>query len=190
MKLIYGIARNSRGEFKTRVSGKAVKSYVTWNDMLRRCYDPVIHEKFPTYIDCTVDPVWHDFQDFAKWYVEHEYSDKGYQIDKDILIKDSKVYSPDTCCFVPHEINSLFTNHGRRRGEYPQGVSFHKASGSFVAQINMHTKVTSLGLFDCPQEAQAAYVKAKEAYVKEKALEWRDRIAPEVFEALMSWTLY
>ena len=29
-------------------------------------------------------------------------------IDKDILVKGNKVYSPNTCCLVPKNVNNLF----------------------------------------------------------------------------------
>lgn len=46
-----------------------------------------------------------------------------------------------------------------------------------------------LGCFTCPNEAHLAYKKAKKAHVKTKALEWQDRIARDVFDALMIWSL-
>ena len=45
-------------------------------------------------------------------------------------------------------------------------------------------------MYTTPEEASAAYVEAKEAYVKELALEWKDKIEPRAFEALMNWTVY
>lgn len=32
---------------------------------------------------------------------------EGWHLDKDILLKGNKVYSPETCAFVPAKINSL-----------------------------------------------------------------------------------
>ena len=34
---------------------------------------------------------------------------EGYSLDKDILVKGNKIYSPETCCFVPQDVNILFT---------------------------------------------------------------------------------
>lgn len=189
MKLICGVARNSRGKFKTRINGQAVKAYVVWNDMIRRCYSRKKQSSSPTYMECIVCDEWLDYQVFADWYDKHEYRDYDYQLDKDILIPENKIYSPEYCCFVPHEINSLFTSHGAKRGEYPQGVYFHKASGKYSAALSICGDQTNLGLFNCPNEAYQAYKVSKEQHVKNVANKWRDRIAPEVYEALMSWEL-
>ena len=59
---------------------------------------------------------WYNFQNFAEWCETQKFLNakdvkgKSYQLDKDILVKGNKIYSPDTCCFVPPEINSLFIN--------------------------------------------------------------------------------
>ena len=55
-------------------------------------------------------------------------------LDKDILIKGNKIYSQDTCIFVPKAINSLFTNRKRFRGEYPIGV--YKGKKIFSVEIS------------------------------------------------------
>lgn len=188
-KLTYGVGFNSKIKHKVSVNGKMTKSYNTWHCMMQRSYDPKYHLKRPTYIDCVVDDRWHDFQDFADWYESHNYSELGFALDKDILVPNNKIYSPETCCFLPQEINKLLNDRRNARGLYPQGVIFHKILGRYQAQINLSKTKKHLGYFDCPQEAHQVYKKTKEAYVKEKALEWQGQIADDAFQALMSWTL-
>lgn len=79
--------------------------YDTWTDMLRRCYCPIHLKNRPTYIGCSICSDWHNFQNFAKWYV-HNYIE-GYHLDKDIKVKGNKIYSPDTCMFVSPLDNTL-----------------------------------------------------------------------------------
>ena len=61
--------------------------------------------------------------------------------------------------------------------------------GKYFASMKVHGKKQHLGYFDCPQEAYQVYKTAKEANVKRMALEWQDRIADDVFQALMQWSL-
>ena len=157
--------------------------------MIRRCYDTKMQLRQPTYKGCTVAEEWFDFQAFAEWFCGHEYSGAGYCLDKDLLFAGNKVYSPHTCCFVPQELNKLLSDRKAARGDLPQGVSYFKRDSNYVAGISINAKKKNLGYFDCPNEAHQVYKKAKEAYVKEKALEWQDRIADNVFQALMSWQL-
>lgn len=49
---------------------------------------------------------WKYLSNFKKWYDEHYV--EGWHLDKDILMQGNKFYSPETCCFVPFEINVLF----------------------------------------------------------------------------------
>lgn len=189
LKLFYGKGVNSKREHKTKISGKHTPAYRAWRSMMQRCYCQKYHKDKPSYIECEVDSSFLDFQDFADWFYEHPYSEKGYQLDKDLLVANNKIYSPNTCCFIPMEINVMFTDHAADRGLYPQGVSFHKNIGKHYATISMNGKPTHLGYFDNSDEAYQSYKTTKEAYVKKKALEWKGRIADDVFQALINWTL-
>lgn len=188
-KLIFGVATNSKGKYKSRIDGKKAKSYNTWKNMLQRAYCPKLHASRPTYIGCSVSDEWLDYQDFAKWFENHEYSDYGYELDKDLLIPTNKVYAPDRCVFVPSQLNSLLTDSKAIQGQYLQGVSFHKGRNKFVAGIKISGKRKHLGLFETEIDAYHAYKKAKEQYVKRMANLWRDDIADNVFDALMNWEL-
>lgn len=188
-KLIEGVAYNSMGKHRAFIDGKKTKAYQVWRSMLQRCYDKKFHKDNPTYIGCSVCEEWLDFQNFASWYVDHKYGNLGYQLDKDLLVPNNKVYSPDTCCLIPRDLNVLLIDSRAIRGEYPQGVHFFKPTSRYAVQIRINGKQNYLGLFDTPEEASLVYKTAKEAHVKTKANEWRDRIAPEVYEALMAWRL-
>jgi hypothetical protein len=52
---------------------------------------------------------------------------------KDILIKGNKIYSPQTCCFVPHQINNLNLKSNTFKSKNPPGVT--EKNGKFLANI-------------------------------------------------------
>lgn len=187
--LMYGVAYNSQRKHKATKNGKMLPAYQTWRDMIRRCYCPKVREKHPSYEGCSVDERWHDFQDFADWFHNHPYSSLKYHLDKDILMTGSKVYSPETCCFIPRDLNNLLLDHARARGDCPQGVIFRKDTKKYSSMIRVGGKTKRLGDFNCPYEAHKAYKVFKERYVKNKALEWANRIEWNVFVALMNWSL-
>ena len=121
----FGVGYIGEGKYKVWENGKNTKCYKTWHNMLNRCYDEKFHEKYPTYIGCEVDKNWHNFQNFAEWYYNNYYEIEGGKmcLDKDILYKHNKVYSPKTCIFVPQTINSLFVKRDNNRGESVIGTS-------------------------------------------------------------------
>lgn len=185
-KLILGVATNSKGKYKAKTNGKTTKSYRTWRNTLQRAYCSKYHVGKPTYIGCSVAGEWLEYQNFAEWFENHEYSNCGYQLDKDLLIPNNKIYAPDRCVFVPLQLNTLLTDRGNDRGQYTQGVYFHKGWGKFTAQIAINGKRKYLGCFDTELDAYLAYKKAKEENVKHMANLWRDDIAANVYDALMN----
>ena len=174
------------GKHLACINGVDTPIYKSWCNMLKRCYTKSYQSSRPTYQGCSVAEIWHNFQNFAEWYANQEHYEKGYHLDKDLLIDGNKVYSPETCVLAPVEINSLFTDHGSARGDYPLGVSFHKHIGKFSASVSINAKLKSLGYFDTVEQASQAYQVAKKANIKRMALEWQDRIDKRLFDALMA----
>ena len=188
-RTVRGVGYNTRGKHKSNVNGKPTKVYMIWQGMFNRCYNDYQLDRRPSYKGCTIDERWHDFQNFAKWYDEHKYSDIGYQLDKDILVQGNKLYSPETVCFVPREINMLFTSAARARGKHPQGVHYYKPLKKYKAVIRIHGDHENLGYHNTPEEAYSVYKYRKEAHVKEVANLWFGNIDPKVYCALMDWEL-
>ena len=185
---VYGVGFMGIGDYKsTGENGKNTKCYTTWYDVHQRCYDTKYHEKHPTYKNCKVCKEWNDYQAFAKWDNENYYEvgNEKMDLDKDILCKGNKVYSADTCVYVPHSINVLFIKCDKSRGDYPIGVRKHR--NKFEAQLRKGNESMYLGSFNTPEEAFLAYKKAKEQYIKEVAEEYKDKIPYRLYEALMNY---
>ena len=180
----------SGSELKRGKDGKILKEYQTWQDMILRCYNEKLHKKHPTYIGCTTSENFNYYPYFKDWCNKQiGFGNEGWELDKDILVKGNKIYSEDTCCFVPREINSLFGNNRRNRGEYPIGVTYKKKDKLFCAVATTSKPSKHIGVFRTPEEAFQAYKKVKEAYIKEVANKWKDQIDPRVYNALMNWEI-
>lgn len=178
------------GCYKTRVNGKPSKCYKTWSDMLKRCYSERLHKKFTTYIGCTVIDSWLNFQNFSKWFDQNYYEvdDEVMELDKDILVKGNKIYSPDTCVFVPQKINLLFVNRKNKRGNLPLGV--YRKSNKYVAQCNIgEHKQINLGYFDNYTDAFKAYKTYKESYIKKVANDYKCKIPDRLYLAMINYQI-
>ena len=182
------------GDEAVNVGGKSTKEYLVWKAMLVRCYDSKYQLKYPTYINCVVSNNFHYLSNFKEWCRKqcgfYHFDDKGkpFVLDKDVLVKGNKVYSEDTCCFVPEEINILFTKNNSVRGEYPIGVTLNRQGTGYVARTQLGDgKRKHLGTYATAEQAFYAYKEAKETYIKELANKWKDRIDNRVYEALMNY---
>lgn len=186
-KSVYNVGYFGVGDHRGRDGGKQNKKYNYWFNMIKRCYSEKRLLKNDTYKDVIVCEEWHNFQNFAQWFEENYNPEimEGWQLDKDILFKDNKIYSSETCCFVPQEINSLFIKKDKNRGNYPIGV--YKNRLRYIAQVAVNKKQKFLGYFNTPEEAFQAYKTAKEAYIKELANKWKDKIDLKVYQALINY---
>lgn len=162
------------------------ESYLRWSDMLQRCYNKKLHERSPQYIGCEVCQEWKNYCNFKLWWDKHKPNYK-VDLDKDILFKGNKVYSPETCAFVPHEINTLFVNGKACRGELPVGVYYDTEKGKYRANMAFMGRSIKLGTFDTADEAFARYKEDKEDFVKDIAEQYRKQIPQKVYKAMLNW---
>ena len=110
----YNEARNNKPYYKTsNEDGTTTKCYCTWFNMMKRCYDPNSRD-YEMYKDCEVMRKWHNYQAFAEWWDKEYYEipNTVMSLDKDILKKGNRLYSPRTCCIVPLDLNSAFAIEG------------------------------------------------------------------------------
>lgn len=161
MRKVYGVGIC---DIPCMENGKLTKCYIAWSGMLRRCYDNKFHIRLPTYIGCSVDPAWHLFSNFKEFY-DANYRE-GFELDKDLLFPGNKVYSKETCRFVPRRINTLFLDCGASRGKYPVGVTYGNIviGRPYNAQLSTYGKQKNLGYFETEEEAHNAYNVAKKEY--------------------------
>lgn len=185
-KLLYGVGLNDY-DSKINVNGKILKFYKVWQSMLSRCYDFKCHSRYPAYIGCSVCKEWHSLTAFKKWFDENYI--EGYELDKDILVEGNRIYSPETCCFVPKEINRLFENRSKRLyydKQLPIGIQFDKYRGKYLAEITINGKRKYVGRFNTINEAYECR-EIEKRYLISKFIEeyYRsNKITKKVYEAI------
>lgn len=165
------------------------ESYIKWRDMMNRCYNKKFHERQPQYIGCTVCEEWHNYSNFKMWYEKNKYGTESLDLDKDILFKGNTIYSPETCCIVPHFINTLFLCGKKSRGNLPLGVHLDKDKGKYRAELSCFGKVIKLGTFNDSFTAFDRYKEYKEKFIKDIAERYRDKIPYKVYRAMMEWEI-
>ena len=155
--------------------------------MINRCYNEKELSRRPTYKDCHVSEDWRYLSNFKEWCNNQiGFGDQGWHLDKDILLCGNRIYSEDTCVFVPARINTLLIRRDKARGEHPIGVYWNKRSCRFRATCNV-VGVKNLGEFGTAQEAYLAYKVYKEMIIKQVANKYKDQLDARAYEALMNY---
>ena len=190
---VHGVAYFGCGSYTTYTKCGKTTIYSRWKTMIRRCYDKNHQDKNPTYKGCSVCGEWLNFQNFAQWFEDNYYEIEGesIELDKDILVRGNKVYSPETCCFVPRSINSLLTYSKNNNTSLPHGVTKREYGERYASRVvNPLTKKNeSCGVYDTVEEAFLAYKNKKEAIIKEVAEKYKRYIRNDVYEALCNWSV-
>lgn len=173
--LVCGVGINDY-DGQVKINGEHLVSYKFWRHMLKRCYSESSLKKNVAYIGCSVCDEWKYYMNFKKWFDENAPKDmSGYNLDKDLIVHGNKIYSPDTCCFLPRELNNMLITQKRHRGECKIGV-YKMPNGKFIAQINSWTRdCRRIGIFNTEKEAFLAYKREKERIIKTLADEYYEK---------------
>ena len=202
-ELIYGVGVNDADyviqlyEQQGYVDGKRKQKlvwtcpfYRVWAHMLARGHSIKLKLDQPAYKDVTVCQEWHLFSTFKSWMEKQDY--EGNQLDKDLLLKGNKVYSPKTCVFVSSQVNSFILDSGKTRGKYKIGAYWNKNAGKFMAQCRNPFNIKKkkyLGYFTNEDDAHQAWLAKKLEYAYALAvLQTDERVAKALIDRYENWT--
>lgn len=175
-KSFYGVGFIGEGKYSSSENNKITKAIVSWSDMLKRCYSEAFLREYPTYLGCKVEESWHNFQNFAKWHVENFIT--GWQLDKDLLSGEEKIYSENTCCYLPQQINLALA----RLSTSGLGVSCDPRNK--VPTYTARFKNKSLGTYKTEVEARNVYNKYSQEKFEDLIAHYKDVLKPEILEKL------
>lgn len=194
LSLVKCVVDNSRKSYVT-VDGvsKMTPLYSTWFDMYQRCTSDRSKKVRPHYVNTVLCLEWYVFDNFADW-AESQFGygligmdGHLYQLDKDLL-GDGDLYSPDTCCFLPKEINAFLKRSKSVRNTTGfTGVSL-LPNGKYRACVrdprvggNRH-----LGCFLQPEDAYNSYLLAKAEIGVYLATKYTGLISSKAYQVLIA----
>ena len=121
-----------------------------WRNMIKRCY--TTSDK--SYQDVTVCGDWLLFSNYKAWYDSQIKPEGNFDVDKDLLQGETRVYSPETCIILPRRINSFLAipNKGL------PGTYYESSRNKFQAYCNsLDGKRKHLGRFSSELDAHRAW---------------------------------
>jgi hypothetical protein len=194
-KLVHGIGIKGM-DYSTKVDGKPSREYGLWTDMLLRCTKDFQGNNL-TYTGTTCSENFKSYTFFYEWcnkqvgFSSKDENGKSWHLDKDLLVKGNKVYSEDTCVFVPLRLNLLLVKRDKSRGSLPIGVSWSKTRLAYIAACHIgyegERKSKNLGGYSSPEEAFQAYKNCKEACIRQAAEQYKAKIDSRVYSALLNY---
>lgn len=159
-----------------------------YHNMLNRCYNQKFQEEHPYYKGCAVCEAWLDDKyNFYNWVNDGNFyvidGESTVHLDKDILVKGNKIYSPENCIFAPQSINNLIGGLHSKTDNLPVGVCRTK-NGKYKPLIKKFPDV-----FDTPEEAFWIYKVHKEAEILAKADQYLGQIPMKLYYALLNYKI-
>lgn len=128
---------------------------------------------------------WKSFDNFTRWYAAAVKQPK-WQLDKDLLNKGNKIYSPEFCVFLPQEINKAIAGQNKTKsGELPTGVSKH--NNRYRAKCKDSNGGEWWESFTSIQEASLAYKTKKKQILVNLAEKYKDSLDIRAYLALLSY---
>jgi len=144
------------------------KEYSYFHKMSVRCNNEKTQQHRPNYLEVVLDNRFKSYNYFVEW-ARHQvgFNEEGWSLDKDIgchlLDKGKKIYSPETCMFIPATLNSFLTfRKGAKNVTGYAGVSWQstytKSGGKFIVSCaELNGKNKTLGRTDTAEEGYQLY---------------------------------
>ena len=106
------------------------KAYGVWYHMLRLVKNDPDNN--------SICEEWKDYNNFLEWYDKNYYSvdDEKMDLLKDIFDRNNKLFSPDTCVFVPYRITRLLKGKTSKT-DLPVGVGKKKNSDMYYSTCSV-----------------------------------------------------
>ncbi len=156
-KSVFGVGILGEG-YKCSADGKMTNEYKVWVAMISRCYSG--YDRYCSYQDTHVCEDWLSFQVFAEWCQGAKgFNLKGWQPDKDLLIPHNKLYSSETCCFLPISINASISQLSLGTC-FQKGVSYNESTKRYhVSFYDSDRNTRTTRSFICEEEAFQFYMR-------------------------------
>lgn len=161
-----------------------------WCGIRSRTLNDNFKQKHKSYLNCTLCPEWMCLQNFCDWAdstYPKEFPDVAWEIDKDLL-SNSGVYSPETCCWLPKEIN-LFLSKKSEKGIYEKEGKRGSSFALFVregTEVYKEKKGHYIGSYPTYADAVAKWKEVKQNRLNALIEKYRHCLSHVVIEKLSS----
>lgn len=169
-------------------NNETIKIRTLWNNMIQRCYYDKFQKRQKTYIAVSVSDEWLVYSKFESDILSMLNVDKflnnDWELDKDLLVVGNRVYSKETCCFIPKSLNSNFSSFSEIF-KSEKGVSL-LPYGTYRVVLGGSQK-NHVGCFKTKEEAVSVYRKKKCERLLSALEGYREYLDDRVFESFFNF---
>lgn len=158
------------------------------NNMSNRCSSNSEQNNHPGYVGCSLSDNFKNFQFFAEWCNNQIGYKEGWHLDKDLLIPGNKIYSEDTCLFLPMEINKKIKNSVKPFSETNPFDGVIKSYNTYTVKRAVNGKISEQK-FKNLNDAINYSTKIQEEQVRSFADIYKDILPEKTLKALRNYTL-
>lgn len=158
-------------------------SFIKWKNMIQRCYSDVVHKLKPYYMNKEVCIEWQNYQNFKLWFDTHYIPGTKVDLDKDLLCKESNMYSPEICAFMTHFLNTVFEYRGIENNIQQND------DGTYSVSMNVLNKKMDIGVFDSEEEARTGFIDGKIDYICDLAEKCKGKVPDYVYEGMLNYKI-
>lgn len=167
---------NKKYEYKSFIKNK--KAYKCYHNIKNR----LLNNK--SYNNVSLSKEWENYEIFENWFILN-YID-GFEIDKDLNnIKNGgpKIYSAETCCFLPNYINNLLQNN-RNGALIDKGICKQNNSNNYTVKLQGE----NYGTYSDIELAKEKYINIKLELLNNYVNESKNLLPNEIYNLLKSIT--
>lgn len=193
----FGVGLYKARIVSSSVNSKSTDEYRAWVNMLSRCYDPnyiTTKAGHGCYSGVKVIDEWLNFQVFAEWYCvklaesQLKSPETKFVLDKDLLSPDVKIYSPETCCLIPEQLNIALVNRLSLNKTRKLSVMRKCKNGTYSVTISLNKKLTTFSGYKTEKECFDLYLSNKEKELNNSIEKYKSSLDEKVYLALVEYS--
>ncbi len=126
---------------------------------------------------------WQNYQNFKIWFDTHYIPGTKVNLDKDLLYKEGNIYSPETCAFMTHFLNTVFEDRGIESNIQQND------NGTYLVSMNVLNRKMDIGVFDSEEEAHTGFIDGKIDYICDLAEKCKGKVPDYVYEGMLNYKI-
>jgi hypothetical protein len=167
------------------------KAYIYWKQILLECFSQKYILAHPLFEGKTVCEEWLDYSNFKKWYDLNYYEIPSQRMVLTNNLFNGKNFCPETSCFLPNEINSVFQIVCQKTSDVdlPIGITQrqYQAYGIEIPVYTVAIQGKYIGIYSDLNESLSVWQAAKQKQLDELIEKYKEKLPSKILNILENY---